>query len=398
MFYPLISMANFETMHGKSEVLSSEEIFFQPSWVLRSSTVSMAITEVGAHMAPVFFASADASSIQPYHISPWQNEPNAVPPGSPDTVLRGDFFCLPFGHSKTGPIHGRTSAFPWRLVHAATQGRVHELALEMPDAGESARVIRNYYLVNGQNVIYDRTTISGLTGSHPFGHHAVLRLPRQRNTLLVSTSPIQFGMTAPHLIGDPEKGEYQSLAIGAQFNQLSQVPSIFKDTPDSDCSAYPSRPGFCDLLQIAVAPPEGEPAWNAAVNTEENYLWFSLRDSSLLPSTIFWIENKGRHSAPWNGRNCSLGLEDVCSFFDSGNVESEKPNSFSERGIKTAHSFQPKQPFHVPYIQGAVSVPAGFGRVESFECADDSIRFADTAGREVKVPVQSTFLFGEELS
>ena len=72
------------------------EIRGQPSWLIRTDQVEMAVTKLGAHMAPVKFYRADDKFVQPYHISPWQGEnldlaycPVLVP-------LRGDFFCLPF--------------------------------------------------------------------------------------------------------------------------------------------------------------------------------------------------------------------------------------------------------------------------------------------------------------
>jgi hypothetical protein len=274
---------------------------------------------------------------------------------------------------------------------------VQELSIHIENALHSAGVTREFFLRDGESIIYDRTTITGLVGAYTLGHHAVLRVPVQESGLLVSTSKQAFGMTFPRPFGDPGNAEYQSLAICADFADLNSVPSIFKGFPNADCSRYPARRGFTDLLQIGVEVEKGKPAWSAAVNSEEGYLWFSLRDPDLLPSTILWIENGGRHRPPWSGRNCSLGVEDVCSYFDAGSNVSGAANAFSERGIKTVHQFKEDLPVSIPYLQGAVRTPPGFTHVRFVSCEESGATFADAFGREVSCPVRAGFVFGERL-
>ena len=75
----------------KSEIMAS-----QPCWLIENGTVRLAITQLGAHMAPVTFCLDSNRPIQPYYISPWQDEKPLIE--EPVLVpLRGDFFCLPFG-------------------------------------------------------------------------------------------------------------------------------------------------------------------------------------------------------------------------------------------------------------------------------------------------------------
>ena len=361
----------------------------------------MAVTQSGAHIAPVSFYRNEPAPLEPYHISPWQGERHHLPEGASEAILRGDFLCLPFG--KTEPYlgmhaHGRTAGERWSFArHESWAGR-HTLDIVMENGLNSAQVTRRFFLRDGENVIYDVTSIAGLDGDFTLGHHAVLRTPKREKSLLVSTSRQLFGMTFPGRFAMPEQGEYQSLAIAAEFESLHGVPSIFRDTPLVDCSAYPDRRGFSDMLQIAVKAEPGQPAWTAAVNTEEGFLWFSLRDPALLPSTIIWIENCGRHNPPWSGRNCSLGLEDVCSFFDRGSEAAGKPNAFSMRGIKTIQSFVPKTPFLLPYIQGLVRIPQGFGQVKDVHCDTGSVSFTDVNGMIVTTKVQTGFVFGEHMS
>jgi hypothetical protein len=381
-------------------MLTEETVFCQPSWVMQSNAVRMAVTQLAGHMAPVHFGLDAEAPVQPFHISPWQCEETAYLDGRCEKCLRGDFFCLPFGKADPEdgtPGHGRTPSAPWTLGGHRVEGSVQTLSIHMENALHEARVTREFSLRDGENIVYDRTTITGLDGAYTMAHHAVLRVPAQDGGLLVSTSKPVFGMTFPKPFGDPAEAEYQSLAIHAEFADLSSVPSFFRGVPDQDCSRYPARKGFSDLLQVAVEAEKGKPAWSAAVNSEEGYLWFSLRDPGLLPSTILWIENGGRHRPPWNGRNSSLGIEDVCAYFDTGSQSSGAANPFSERGIQTVHIFKRERPVSVSYLQGAVRTPAGFTHVRSVRCEDGRVTLADAAGKEVSCAVRTGFVFGEKL-
>lgn len=381
-------------------MLTEETLFCQPSWVMQSNSVRMAVTHVGGHLAPVNFDLTQSPPVQPFHISPWQCEEHSFLDGRSEAVLRGDLFCLPFGKADAGdgtPSHGRTASALWSLGGHHSAGGVQELSIHMENALHSASVKREFYLRDGENIVYDRTTISGLTGAYTMGHHAVLRVPAEEGGLLVSTSKQKFGMTFPTPFGDPAEGEYQSLAIHAEFADLSSVPSFFRDFPNADCSRYPARRGFSDLLQIAVDVEKGKPAWSAAVNSTEGYLWFSLRDPGLLPSTVLWVENGGRYRPPWNGRNSSLGIEDVCAYFDTGSESSGAANPFSERGIETVHTFKNDVPVSVAYLHGVVRTPTGFTHVRSVRCEDNRVTLADASGKEVSCAVRTGFVFGEKL-
>ena len=360
----------------------------------------MAVTHIGAHLAPVYFDFGEMPAVQPYHISPWQCEEHAFLDGQSEGPLRGDFFCLPFGRANPDdgiPSHGRTASARWSEVGYRSQNGLQELTIHMDNALRSASVTREFSLRDGESVVYDRTTITGLTGAHTLGHHAVLRAPSQESALLISTSKQKFAMTYPGHFCDPANAEYQSLACGSEFSDLCSVPSIFKGDPDADCSRYPARRGFTDLLQIGIDAEKGQPAWSAAVNSKEGYLWFSLRDPDLLPSTILWMENGGRHRPPWNGRNCSLGVEDVCGFFNTGSSVSGGMNAFSTHGVGTVQEFAPDLPLSIPYIQGVARTPPGFSHVRSVCFSNDGATFADASGMEVFSPLCMEFLFGEQL-
>jgi hypothetical protein len=204
-------------------------------------------------------------------------------------------------------------------------------------------------------------------------------------------------MTYPKRGDDEGRAGLHSLAMGAPFDDLLHVPLAGNSGQTADLSVYPSERFSTDLVQVAVTAEAGQPAWTAAVNTQDGYLWFALRDVAVLPSTLMWMENRGRQSAPWKGRSCLLGLEDVCSFFDVGSDVSGRENAFSARGVKTVHAFQADVPWVVSYIQGATRVPGGFGRVRGVECAAGGATFTDDRGATVQVAADADFLFGKEL-
>ena len=382
-------------------MLVEDSVFGQSSWILESDCVRLGVTKVGAHMAPVSFNFNSSEPMLPYYISPWQGEDTSTLIGTPDAVLRGDFFCLPFGRSDQqesgSPNHGRTSAGRWNLVDSQAEGGISSLRIEMEDALGPAKVTRVFFLRDGENIVYDLTLIAELEGSFPFGHHAVLRMPRKQRSMLVSSGEIAYGMTFSGKFAEPKIGGRQSLAPATEVLDLAEVPS-YNRKKLFDCSRYPARRGCTDMLQLSAFIRHGEPAWTTAVNTEEGYLWFSLRDASLLPSTILWIENCARKRFPWNGRGCSLGLEDVCSYFDLGTLASRQPNEFSAQGIRTAHTFDPQRVFELPYIQGAVRVPLDFKHVRNVTCDHSTATFTDCNGLSVSTPVSSNFLFGECLT
>jgi hypothetical protein len=370
-------------------------IAHQPSWTIASDTIQLSLTQLGGHMAPVKFATNRKTPIAPYYINPWHGEiaKTGVPVLDP---LRGDFFCLPFGGNGTEfkgeqhTPHGDTATRKWSLVSAGREGNVTSLVVKMRTKVRKGTVTKTLSLIDGHNVVYCRHDISGMTGKLPLGHHATLAVPEAEGAMLVSTSPFAYGQTAPEWDGTPDVGMYPSLARGEAFTSLSKVPLVWDKPATGDCSAFPVREGFTDLMGIWKKPSQ-TPAWMAAVNTESRYMWFSMKNAQLLPGTMFWIANKGRHPSPWNGRNRCLGLEDVCGNFAFGAAESVRANPISRAGFPTAVALDGEK-VSIPYLQGAVPVPAGFGRVKTVKFESGKAVFVDTKGKRVTVKVDWTFV------
>ena len=378
-------------MEPKTEVIAA-----QPSWVVENGQVRVAITHKGGHMAPVRFFNDTGEAVLPYHVSPWQGEGIAVdrPVLEP---LRGDFFCLPFGGDCTvkgvaHTTHGEPATQTWTLRGLEQEGPVTRLTLAMATTKIAGRITKHVQLVDGHNVVYVSDVLEGYDARTSLGHHATLAGGERPDALLLSTSPLLFGMVSPRPPATfTDGGEYNALAAGATFRSLDRVPTVWKEMPWDSCASFPRRRGFCDIIQVYNKPSFG-PAWTAAVNAAEGWLWFAIKDPAVLPSTVFWMENHGRHGSPWNGRNCCIGLEDVCAWFAAGLAASLRRNELNQKGIATAHRLSPARPLPVNYIEGVVRVPRGFGRATSAVFDEGLVCFVGESGKKVKAAVRHEFV------
>ena len=375
-------------------------IHAQPSFVVSTKQVELAVTELGGHMAPVTFFRDSDKPVRPYYISPWQDEAASVMPAPVLVPLRGDFFCMPFGSNadpvagEKHPPHGEIVGTKWTHLGTKKSGDVTTLTMSIDTLVRRGRVTKELSLIDSQNVIYLRHTIDGFAGHVPLGHHATLAMPDKEGTVRLAASPFRFGMTYPGQFSDPKQGEYQSLQPGVKWTTLTKVPVIWKGEPDADLTKLPARQGYADLIQLVNEPWEKThgPAWMTATFVDAGYLWFSLKDPAILSSTVFWIENHGRHGHPWSGRNNCLGLEDVTSYFADGLQASTHENILSKDGVLTALELKASEPTAVNYIQGAVKIPAGFEMVKTLEFAPGQFTFISTTGNRVITPVKHEFL------
>jgi len=374
--------------------LKTDHRYSQYVWVLRSDTLECAITHNGGHMAPVTFFVNSATPIQPYYISPWQDEGIKVDEPVLAT-LRGDFFCLPFGANPAWKgeehrVHGEVAYKRWKPAAFTDHKGVKTLTLTLEPEVRPGKVTKRVSLRDGENVLYLQHELEGFSGKMPLGHHATLA-PPAKGALRLSTSPLQFGQTSPRAAACTADREYYALAPNTRFKRLDHVPTIWKDEPYTDCSVFPAREGFVDILSL-YARTGPHPAWTCAAAPESGYLWFSLKDPAMLPATTLWMENHGRHGAPWNGRNCCIGLEDVCAYHAEGLKASVQPNDINAEGIPTCHVLSKRKSTVINYIEGAVRIPRGFDRVQRVRFLDDEIEFIAHSGRTVATPVRHTFI------
>ncbi len=367
-----------------------DTIFGQPSFSLLNDSVSISLTKLGGHLAPVQF-TLGKKKVQPFSIAPWWAEKNPLPPVL--KPLRGDFFCMPFGDNQPQyldekhPAHGETATGQWILVDEMNSPARSLLHLGMKVSARPARVDKIIELRKGQPAIYQRHVITGAKGPICLGHHATLRF---NSDGLVSTSAMKHGEVA-RSCENPAQGGYSCLKPGATFSSLSRVPRL--DGTTADLSCYPAREGYEDIV-IVCNRPNDKLAWSAVVFPSEGYAWISLKDPSVLASTLLWHSNGGRHYAPWNGRHRAvLGVEEITANFHYGLAESVKKNALNRRGIKTAISLKQTEPTIISYIMAAVEVPPTFAHVRVIEpVSTHELRVVDRQGKSVRLHLDWSFI------
>jgi len=365
----------------------------QASWLLASDQVELAVTETGGQMAPVTFFRGSRVPVQPYYLNPWQGDSTGLPLLD---VLRGDFFCMPFGagnkyRGEDHPPHGETANAKWGLVERKAAAGQAALTLSLEAKARPGTVVKTIQLAAAHNALYLSHELRGFSGRMCFSHHPILEVPEEPGSLRLSASPFRLGMTAPRKEAANAGNEYYSLAGGARFTALHRVPTLWKDAPFDDCSTFPRRYGFMDLAAV-FARPGRYPAWVAAVFPSRGYLWYALKDPAVLPQLLLWMDNGGRHAPPWNGRNRCLGVEDGCSFFGEGLAAAARANELTRQGIPTSVSLSPGRPTVIRHIQGVVRVPSGFDRVQSVAFAPGRATFLAASGKKVSTAVCWEFL------
>jgi hypothetical protein len=369
----------------------------EESWELHSDCVSAALTKDGGHLAPVEFILGKRS-VAPFHIAPWAGDKSSktLPPIL--RVLRGDFFCMPFGGNTTSwkgethPIHGETANEPWKLLASLRRNAWSALHAELHTSIRQTRVEKLIALHAGHTAVYSRHVVSGVSGPMNFGHHAMLNF--EAGPGRVSVSPFVRGQVFPGLFENPVEGGYSSLKPGALFKSLEKVPAA--DGSFADLSSYPAREGFEDLVMVSSKPGSAF-GWTAVTFESQRYVWFSLKDPRVLASTVLWHSNGGRHYPPWNGRHRGvLGLEDVTSYFHCGLAESASPNPVSKQGIPTCVTLSKTAPLVINLILGVAAIPSGFDIVKSIEPTKDGVRLTSRSGKSVTSRVDLGFLTNDE--
>lgn len=375
-------------------------ILGQPSWAIGSSHIYAALTCLGGHLGPVSFR-VGKHGLAPGAIAPWATERLSKEIPAMLRVLRGDFFCMPFGGNETPwkkerhPPHGETANEKWMRVSSETHKEGSFLHARMQTGVRKGRVDKLIILKAGHSAIYCQHILRGMRGPMNFGHHAMLKFPAYEGSGRISMSPFVYGQVFPGMFENPAEGGYTSLLPGAEFQKLSEVP--LERGGFADLSRYPARWGFEDLVLVA-ADPQSNLAWTAVTFPRDRCVWFSLKDPRVLASTILWHSNGGRHYPPWNGRyRHVLGLEEVTSYFHVGLAESAGKNSLNQRGIPTSVVLTPARPLVVNFIMAMAGIPAGFDIVKTISVKENSVTLVSASGKSISVPLQPDFIYSPAL-
>ncbi|XHR26695.1 MAG: hypothetical protein ACFUZC_12130 [Chthoniobacteraceae bacterium] len=368
----------------------------QPSWKIAANRVEACITQQGGHLAPVRF-QLPQGAVEPYAVAPWAEEaqdPKLLPLLQ---SLRGDFFCLPFGgnekphRGKCFPPHGETANGLWHFKTLQNDSYGKTLHLSLASELQSGQVEKLIHVRNNEAALYCRHIISGMSGRFPIGHHALLKIPPDADSAIVSTSKMRFAQVLPTSFENPEQGGYSRLKPGAVFSRMDRVPLLSGE--NADISRHPTGKGFDDLaLFVHEARPDF--AWTAVTYPRNRYVWFALKDPQVLRSTIFWMSNGGRHYLPWNGRHVRvLGVEDVTSYFHYGAAESARSNSINRQGFATSVELRPNHPYTVNYIMAVAEIPEGFRQVRAIIPDKHHVTLVSTGNHRVNAAVDTAFLY-----
>lgn len=382
------------------EVHEVEGLYGANSWIFGNTDITVALTRVGAQMAPVTFRRTSDRPISPYYVAPWATQRSVVPDDQRMLhLMRGDVLCFPFGFPSEDehmvfPLHGAITTAEWVFEGCDSEGPVRTYRFAVESTAPAGHVQKSISLVDGHDAIYIRHAVIGVVGRFPLGHHPMLRVPDAERSVLVGGSGSSHGCTWPEPFGLPTEPAYAAIAAGAQFDDLCRVPTVFGKTAQLD--AFPDRRGFTDAVMWMDVPQERVPAWNTAHFTTEGYLWYSLKDARQLPMTILFMGNGGRHYEPWNGHERILSLQDLCGYFGTGAARSRASNPINEGGTPTTMQFVGDTTI-VSHIQGVAPMPEGFGRVINAVFEPGRVTFVDEEGTGVTIGVRHEFATGSSI-
>jgi len=368
-----------------------KSVLGQPSYIISSSTVELAVTELGGQTCPVTFCTDTENPVMPYFISPWQLE-NLPGEGSYRDAFRGDFFCLPFGGGRGGgPMHGETAASKWLLDGCEKNDGRTTLALHMDPQNPAFHIEKRLTLVDGHNAFYTRHSITGLEGQFSYSHHATLNVTPEREGV-ISTSPTYFGFTGGGGVFNEREHAYNFLAGGKQIDSMEAVPSVWKDNPVIDCSRVPAALNFSSSTQFYHVP-GSTPGWTCVWFPKQNFVWYALKDPVKQPIVNFWLEFGGRYEFPWNGRTSCIGVEDMRMSFPPAfrSRMGERIKMLEDAGIRSDFAFKADEAFSLGYVQGVAQVEEDFGKVSNITFGNGEMTLVSQTGRQKTVPVDWTF-------
>ncbi len=353
---------------------------------VQNEKVKVGVTEECGHLSPVQFF-LDSKTIEPLNTAPWYNEKldDSIPPML--KLLRGDFFCAPFGASDIlkdeDRDHGATSNDKWNLVSKDEQS----IELKLGKKVSGADIVKRIKLKKEHPVVYQEHRLTGGNGKIPIGHHLMLKVPEK---VYLSFSNFLFGETPDVPVeADPERG-FSLLKYPQHFKSLKEVKTI--NDRDIDLSRYPIYGDNEDLLMLK-SDESLNFAWSAASAPRNGWLWFAIKDPRALKYTIFWLSDGGRKYPPFSSRHRRvIGIEEVTSFFHLGHTASINKNHLNEKGFETCIKLQEGYTHKIKYAFGLVKIPREFKHVVSIESLNEDLIIKDESGIEIQTKFDLKFI------
>lgn len=357
---------------------------------IASNRTSLAVTQTGGHLSGVTFTLRDGRQVRPMHLAPWVNEtlPDDAPPVL--RMLRGDFFCAPFGSSDVisgeSRVHGLAANGTWRLAKSSTA----QLDAVLDGDVMGAIITKHVEVRPGEAAVYQRHTLAGGRGRLPVGHHAMLRA---EHPLQLGFSRWTQALTPPEPVETPPHG--RPLLLNDQaITDLRTAKRA--DGGHADLTVYPTADGY-EAIWMLVNDQTQSFAWTAATSQTEGWIWFGLKNPSVLPQTLMWFSNGGRDYAPWNGRHKRvIGLEEICGYFHLSHAKSAGENPVAAAGSPTAVDLQPNGVVSISYLFGLADAPSGFGAVTDIRETTGGVMLSDAAGHTAFGACDTSFITGKQ--
>jgi len=312
-------------------------------------------------------------------------------------LLRGDFFCLPFG-SNVEPVggrkyllHGRTSNDCWEPVSAVTANGETSLVVRMELDEPGSEVQKTVRVVDGQPVIYQRHVVRGLEMKSPVAHHPTLQCPESPGSAIVDLSTPLAGFTIPAPVDIPENKGYGLLVPNVTITDRAKVPTVYGGFADT--TRYPLRRGHEDGIMY-VSDPARDFVFTSVTMPEKGLLYFQLKDPRVFSETLFWMSDGGRYSAPFSGRVTGvLGAEEITGYFWDGIKPSTEPNAITGKGFRTCVDFKRGTPQDFRLIIATIPVSKDFAGVTDIVRKDRrAVTIIGRKGERIDVPCEVDYL------
>jgi hypothetical protein len=343
--------------------------------------ISLAFRRESGIIDDLVITGDDGKELRPLHRAPWVVSGEDLPDGVAlvERRLAGDFFCAPFGRVRDDiPIHGWAANGTWTKTgtERASNGAVSATYV-LRETIEGAKLTKELTLCPNHPVVYQRHVFDGGQGAIPVAHHAMIHVPGGAR-LTFSSKASGFTLARP-LEPDPKRGR-SVLLYPQRFSSLAKVKRA--DGGVSDASLYPFDESHEDLIIMSEAP-GAKLGWSAALAKAQGFLFFALKDASILPHTVLWMSNGGRSYAPWKSRHRAvIGIEEAS--LDHHLIADPQDG---DAGLALGQG----KTTVVRYALGAIPAPKSWTAVRDIRLGGNEVTLVDASGDTRTLPFLAGF-------
>ena len=298
-------------------------MYGRQGWELSNDKLALFIMAGGGHIAGLQVQGRKAAN--PYWIPVWKSiEPKAYRQKDAQrygakllACIAGHNLCLgAFGgpspeEGKAGlGCHGEAPVVRWQVLKRKVTARrlVFQYGCVLPIA--RMRFARTVTLDAGSSIVRIRETVVNLARcDFPFTmcQHVTFGPPFAEPAVTIFDASASKGHTFPG-----EFGKLQRLQANRPFN-WPLAPGV-KGRVDL---RFIGRPAYSDFASNLMNPKQ-EHAWFSALNPRLGVMVAYVWHRADFPWLGIWEENRGRRTAPWNGKSLARGMEFGTSPFPEG--------------------------------------------------------------------------------